>query len=79
MYTNDIVKSQKSNVEKWIAWIKSLPSLQKFPRCIPKTRAIISGVELHGFGDASKNGCCSAIYAVIAAMCTLKVLKVMLV
>ena len=50
---------------KWIARIESLPNLQQIPRSIPTKRAVIRGVELHGFGDASKKGCCSAIYASI--------------
>ena len=40
---------------KWISWIESLPSLQVIPRIIPRTYAVINGVELHGFGDASKD------------------------
>ena len=39
--------------------------LQLIPRSIPTKYAVINGVELHGFGDASKDGCCSAIYAVV--------------
>jgi hypothetical protein len=35
------------------------------PRSITKPNQKIFEIELHGFGDASKEGCCSAIYAVV--------------
>ena len=50
---------------KWSSWLKSLPELLTIPRSIPILNKEINGIVLHGFGDASKEGCCSVVYVVV--------------
>ena len=49
----------------WKKWLNLLPQAVLIPRSIPVMNLEITEVQLHGFGDASKNGCCSAIYVVV--------------
>jgi hypothetical protein len=52
-------------IKSWKAWLGALPDMVTIPRSITKPDQKIIAIELHGFGDASKEGCCSAIYAVV--------------
>ena len=59
-----------SDLEKrWQVWLKNLPSERKVPRAIPRAipskRENITSIELHGFSDASGQGCSAVIYAVV--------------
>ena len=49
----------------WLRWIRSLPGRVTVPRSLCLIDQEIHSVQLHGFGDASKQGCCSTIFVVI--------------
>ena len=56
---------QKEIKLQWIRWLKYLPSEITIPRSITCVHEKVTGITLHGFGDASKKGCSTAIYAVV--------------
>ena len=49
----------------WKQWLYNLPNEVTVPRSLTSVHEKITGVYLHAFGDASKKGCCAAIYAVV--------------
>ena len=52
-------------IKIWKARLKALPDMVTIPRSITKPNQNILEIELHGSGDTSKEGCCSAIDAVV--------------
>eukprot|EP00794_Sanderia_malayensis_P008645 gene8645-biopygen6924 len=50
---------------RWIKWLKNLPSELTIPRAIALQQQQTTAIELHGFADASMLGCCAAVYAVV--------------
>ena len=50
---------------EWTVWLKTLPEAIWIPRSFTKINQKIKEIEIHGFGDASKVGCCSTIYLVV--------------
>ena len=56
---------QKEIELQWIRWLKSLPSEITIPRSITYVHEKATGITSHGFGDANKKGCSTAIYAVV--------------
>ena len=52
-------------VERWRKWEQMLPSIVGFARSITAYQEPIREVKLHSFGDASKQGVCAAVYAVV--------------
>ena len=49
----------------WHQWLKKLPDEITVPRSIVSLQLPLTEVKLHGFGDASRKGCCAAIYGVV--------------
>ena len=49
----------------WTKWESSLPQSFEVPRSLAVYREEIEQVELHSFGDASKNGVAACVYAVV--------------
>ena len=43
-------------------WQRQLPESISVPRCV--SMKAVKDIQLHGFGDASKDGCCVTIYVV---------------
>jgi hypothetical protein len=58
------VELPKDLKSRWERWLDSLPSVLTFPRSIPRERASITEIDIHGFADASILGCCGVIYVV---------------
>ncbi|CAB4021136.1 Hypothetical predicted protein, partial [Paramuricea clavata] len=58
------VELPKDLKSRWERWLDSLPSVLTFPRSIPRDRASITEIHIHGFADASILGCCAVIYVV---------------
>jgi hypothetical protein len=58
------VELPKDLKSRWERWLDSLPSVLTFPRSIPRERASITEIYIHGFADASILGCCAVIYVV---------------
>ena len=52
----------ESLAKQWIKWQRQLPESTSVPRCV--SMKAVKGSQLHGFGDASKDGCCITIYVV---------------
>ena len=52
-------------LERWEKWEQALPHIISFARSIPVYREPLREVKLHSFGDASKQGVCAAVYAVV--------------
>ena len=50
-------------LKHWEAWITSLPERIGVPRSLAFSREEICAIDLHGFGDASGQGTCAAVYA----------------
>ena len=50
---------------QWRQWKRQLPSCITIPRAIPGLPLKIDYIDIHTFGDASKKGLCTAIYAVV--------------
>jgi len=50
-------------LKKWEAWVTSFPERIGVPRSIAFLREEICAIDLHGFGDASGQGTCTAVYA----------------
>ena len=48
--------------KQWKKWQMQLPESISVPRCV--SLKAVKDMQLHGFGDASKDGCCVAIYVV---------------
>lgn len=53
-------------VNKWLKWESQLPTSISTARALPKYREEVSGIDLHGFGDASGRGVSAAVYAVVS-------------
>ena len=49
----------------WDNWRRRLPRKIEVPRCLVLYREAIQAIDLHPFGDASGEGTCAAVYAVI--------------
>ena len=49
----------------WNKWCEKLPSKIEFPRSLVPCREEVQAIDLHAFGDASGQGTCAAVYAVI--------------
>ena len=49
----------------WNNWRRRLPRKIEVPRSLVPYREAIQAIELHAFGDASGEGTCAAVYAVI--------------
>ena len=52
----------ESLAKQWIKWQRQLPESISVPRCV--SMKTVKDIQLHGFGDASKDGCCVTIYVV---------------
>ena len=52
-------------LDKWNAWKKNLPEKVETPRSMVPCQERIISIDLHGFGDASKKGVSSAVFAVV--------------
>ena len=52
----------ESLAKQWIKWQRQLPESISVPRCV--SMKAVKDIKLHGFGDASKDGCCVTIYVV---------------
>ena len=50
---------------RWIKWKSKLPDIVTVPRSITLHREPIMTIDIHCFGDASKEGCCAAVYVVV--------------
>ena len=50
---------------KWERWRQSLPTSVRVPRSITKFKVYIEKIDLHAFGDASKNSVCAAVYSIV--------------
>lgn len=55
--TGDLLKN-------WRKWETGLPSSVTFPRCLAPYQEEITDMQLHSFGDASKDGVAAAVYSV---------------
>lgn len=55
---------QHMHLRQWRKWEKSLPLEQRVPRAIVQHREPVDELELHAFGDASREGVGAAVYAV---------------
>ena len=53
------------NLQRWDKWRSNLQNFTKIPRSIPCYEEPIQRIDLHGFGDASKDGSSAAVYAVV--------------
>ena len=51
--------------KEWMLWKNTLQDLTAIPNSITVLNHIIKKIEIHGFGDASKDGCCSTIYVIV--------------
>ena len=51
--------------QRWKKWDQSLPLQQLVPRSIVSYPEPLQGIELHAFGDGSKQGVGATVYAVI--------------
>ena len=51
--------------KKWLLWLTSLVDALTVPISLMRQNQKTHGIELHGFGDASKEGCYSAFYAAV--------------
>jgi hypothetical protein len=49
----------------WNKWCRKLPSKIDVPRSLVPHREEVQAIDLHAFGDASGQGTCAAVYAVI--------------
>ena len=49
---------------KWDRWKQNLPTSVSVPRPIPESKVYVQKMDLHAFGDASKDGVCAAVYSV---------------
>ena len=56
--TNDVLK-------RWQRWEQSLPNEEKIPRAITQYQEEIKEVELHAYGDASKEGVGAVVYSIV--------------
>ena len=52
-------------LDKWNAWKKILPKKVETPRSLVPCQERIISIDLHGFGDASKKGVSSAVFAIV--------------
>ena len=52
----------ESKAKQWIKWQRQLPESISIPRCV--SMKAVKAIQLHGVGDASKDGCCVTIYVV---------------
>ena len=52
-------------LKRWKKWEQALPHIISFTRSIPAYQEPLREVKLHSFGDASKQGVCAAVYAVV--------------
>ena len=50
---------------QWARWKKELPAEVMVTRVLTCAQEQIERIELHGFGDASKNGVCATLHAVV--------------
>ena len=50
---------------KWEKWLGALPKEILIPRSLTEVERPVTSIEIHGIGDASLTGCCSAVYLVI--------------
>jgi hypothetical protein len=55
---------RKEIAESWTKWWDGLPEEVSVPRSSTPNKEI-TGINLHGFGDASVKGCSAAVYAVV--------------
>ena len=53
------------NLQRLDKWRSNLQNFTKIPRSIPCYEEPIPRIDLHGFGDASKDGSSAAFYAVV--------------
>ena len=59
------VKLEEPLLQTWKKWEQSLPLEQLLPRAITSYQEPLHDVELHSFGDGSKQGVGAAVYAVV--------------
>ena len=52
-------------VSQWTRWKKELPAEVMVTRALTCSQEQIERIELHVFGDASKNGVCATVHAVV--------------
>ena len=52
-------------LKRWKRWRSSLTEELTVPRPLTPHRVPVTGIELHSFGDASSQGVCAAVYAVV--------------
>ena len=57
--------------QQWNRWERSLPPQVSFPRALTSTQKPIERIELHVFGDASRKGVATAVYAIVKQPSTL--------
>ena len=50
---------------KWERWKQSLPTSVSVLRSIPEFQVYVQKIDLHTFGDASKDGVCVTVYSVV--------------
>lgn len=61
-WDSDIPKEIKN---KWMKWEQNQDTFVKIPRSIPLQKEAVTSVDIHTFDDASSQGVCAAVYAVI--------------
>ena len=52
-------------LKRWKSWRSSLTEELTVPRPLTPHSVPVTGIELHSFGDASSQGVCAAVYAVV--------------
>ena len=50
--------------KRWEKWEESLPKQVSIPRAVAPLQEEVEKIEIHGFGDASTEGLCAAVYTV---------------
>ena len=52
-------------LERWVKWESLLPNQVRVPRSLAKPEEPIDAIDIHVFGDASREGVSAAVYTVI--------------